>query len=78
MNAHIFIEPDELGSWRIVWREELIYAASVPNASPGSVGQLADIRTVHRKRATETDVDLRLGTRYLVFLDAYSNEVERF
>ena len=76
MNAHIFIEPDERGNWRIVWREELVYAASVPNATPGSVGQLTDIRSINRKRATETDIDFRLGTPYLVFLDQTGTEVE--
>ena len=76
MNAHIFIEPDERGIWRIVWREELVYAASVPNATPRSVGQLTDIRSINRKRATETDIDFRLGTPYLVFLDQTGTEVE--
>jgi len=33
--------------------------------------------SIEQKRATETDIDRSVGTRYLVFLDASGNEVER-
>jgi hypothetical protein len=36
-----------------------------------------DDGSIEQKRATETDIDWSVGTRYLVFLDASGNEVER-
>jgi hypothetical protein len=74
-NAHIFIEPDDRGAWRIVWRWELIYAASSPNANPGEISQLTEIRSIERKLASETS-DLRPGTSYVVFLDEAGEQVE--
>ena len=76
-NAHIFIEPDTNGNWHIVWRWEGIYAVSVPNFVAGEVSDDADIRSIDQRRADDSDIDLRPGTRYLVFLDASGNEVER-
>jgi hypothetical protein len=77
-NAHIFIEPDDAGAWHFVWRWESLYAASGPRPDTSDkISQSPDIRSVEQKRAVETDIDLRPGTRYLIFLDAYGNEVER-
>jgi hypothetical protein len=76
-NAHIFIEPDANGNWHIVWRWEGIYAASVPNFVAGELSDDADIRSIDQRRADDSDIDLRPGTRYLVFLDASGDEVER-
>jgi hypothetical protein len=74
-NAHIFIEPDDDGAWQIVWREELVYAASVPSAIPGTIDQLTEIRSVKHKRATETD-DWPPGTSFLIFLDKTGERIE--
>lgn len=77
-DVHMFIEPDDAGSWRVVWRWENIYCASCPRPhSSGTIYQSADMRSIEQKPATETDIDWPVGTRYLVFLDTYGNEVER-
>lgn len=77
-DVHIFIEPDEANLWRVVWRTESLYCASCPGPDrSGAIYQSPEMRSMERKRAGESDVDVPLGTRYLVFLDAYGNEVER-
>ena len=76
-NAHIFIEPDANGAWHVVWRWEGIYAASVPTFVAGEISDDADIRSVQSRRVLKDDIDLRPGTRYLLFLDNDGNEVER-
>ena len=76
-DVHIFIEPDDANVWRIVWRSESLYCACPGPDTTGTIYQSPDMRSVEQKRAGETDVDVPLGTRYLVFLDASGNEVER-
>lgn len=76
-DVHMFIEPDDAGGWRVVWRWESIYGVSGPPDSAGSIYLSPEMRSVEQKRATETDIDWPAGSRYLVFLDAYGNEVER-
>jgi hypothetical protein len=77
-DVHIFIEPDDANIWRVVWRSESLYCASCPNGgNPGAIYQSPEMRSIERKRAGETDVDVPLGTRYLVFLDASGDEVAR-
>lgn len=77
-DVHIFIEPDDANVWRVVWRWENLYCASCPEPDiSGAIYQSPEMRSIERKRAGETDVDVPLGTRYLVFLDADGNEVER-
>jgi hypothetical protein len=76
-NVHIFIEPEIGGAWRVVWRSELLYCACPEPHTPGEIYESAEVRSVEQKRATETDIDWPAGTRYLVFLDTYGNEVER-
>jgi len=68
-NAHIFIEPDNTGAWRVVWRWEDLYGWW------GTQPDVPEIRSIQQKRADETDIDLSPGTRYLVLLDASGNEV---
>ena|SRR5687767_7902189 len=77
-DVHIFVEPDDANVWRAVWRWESLYCASCPKPDTSdAIYQSPDMRSIERKRAGETDVDVPLGTRYLVFLDAHGNEVER-
>jgi len=76
-DAHIFVEPDANADWHIVWRWQGIYAASVPNFVAGEISEAADIRGIEPHRALDTDIDLRPGTRYLLFLDKNGDEVER-
>ena len=77
-DVHIFIEPDAANVWRIVWRAESLYCASCPKPDKsGQIYESREIRSVERKRAAETDVDVPVGTTYLVFLDAEGTEVER-
>lgn len=77
-DVHMFIEPDDSGTWRVVWRSENLYCASCPGPdTPGTIYQSPEMRSIEQKRATETDIDWPVGTRYLVFLDTYGNEVER-
>lgn len=77
-DVHIFIEPDAANIWRIVWRSENLYCASCRGQDTrGMIYESPEMRSVEQKRAGETDVDVPLGTRYLVFLDASGNEVER-
>ena len=77
-DVHIFIEPDDAGAWHVVWRWESLYCASCPRPdTPSTTYQLPEMRSIEEKRATATDIDWPIGTRYLVFLDAYGNEVER-
>jgi hypothetical protein len=74
----MFIEPDDAGAWRVVWRWENLYCASCGGRdTPGTIYQSGEIRSVEQKRVTETDIDLPVGTRYLVFLDTHGDEVER-
>ena len=76
-DVHIFIEPDIGGAWRVVWRSELLYCACPEPHTPGEIYESAEMRSIEQKRAGETDIDWPVGTRYLVFLDASGNEVER-
>ena len=77
-DVHMFMEPDDAGAWRVVWRWENLYCASCPRPHrPGTIYQSPEMRSIEQKRATETDTDWPVGTRYLVFLDTYGNEVER-
>lgn len=77
-NVHIFIEPDDANVWRVIWRWENLYCASCPKPdTSGAIHQSREMRSIERKRAGEIDVDVPFGTRYLVFLDADANEVER-
>lgn len=76
-DVHMFIEPDDAGAWRVVWRWENLYCASCPRDTSGTIYQSDEMRSIEQKRATETDIDWPVGTRYLVFLDTYGNEVER-
>ena len=75
--VHMFIEPDDAGTWRVLWRWENIYCVSCPRDTPGTMYQSAEMRSIEQRRATEIDIDWPVGTPYLVFLDAYGNEVER-
>ena len=74
-NVHIFVEPDESDLWRIVWRWENIYCVSCPGDKPGTIYQSPEMRSIEQRR--ETDRNLPLGMRYLVFRDAHGNAVER-
>ena len=77
-DVHMFIEPNDAGAWRVVWRWENLYCVSCPRPhTSGTIHQSAEMRSIDQKRATETDIDWPVGTRYLVFLDTYGNEVER-
>ena len=77
-DVHMFIEHDIAGAWRVVWRSGTLYCASCPGPhTPGAIYQSAEMRSLEQKRATETDINWPVGTRYLVFLDTYGNEVER-
>jgi hypothetical protein len=77
-DVHIFIEPDENNVWHVVWRWENLYCASCPKPhTSGAIHQSPEMRSIERKRAGESDVDVPFGTRYLVFLDAHGDEVER-
>ena len=76
-DVHIFIEPDAANVWRVVWRSKSLYCASCRGSDTGGIYQSPEMRSIERKRAGETDVDVPFGTTYLVFLDARRNEVER-
>ena len=71
-DAHIFIEPDELGVWHIAWRWERVFGM---NVKPGEVGDMPDIRSVELKRATKKDYRFIAGASYLSFLGEDGNEV---
>src|SRR5437899_2304707 len=75
-DVHIFIEPDIGGACHVVWRSELVYCACPEPHTRGEIYESAEMRSVEQKRATETDIDWPVGTRYLLFLDTYGNEVE--
>ena len=77
-DVHIFIEPDDAGTWHVLWRSENLYCASCPRPdTPGTIYQSPELRSIEQKRAGGTDINWPVGTRYLVFLDASGNEVER-
>ena len=77
-DVHIFVEPDDDNVWRVVWRWENLYCASCPKPdTSGAIYQSPEMRSIEQKRAGETDVDVPLGTKYLVFRDAHGDEVER-
>jgi hypothetical protein len=76
-DVHIFIEPGDANVWRVVWRSQSLYCASCRGSDTDDIYQSPEMRSIEQKHAGETDVDLPLGTRYLVFLDASGNEVER-
>jgi hypothetical protein len=76
-DVHIFVEPDDSNVWRIVWRWENLYCVSCHPDIPGEIYQSPEMRSIKQIRAGETDVDMPLGTRYLIFRDASGSEVER-
>jgi|GEM_PF-1728873 len=76
-DVHIFIEPDSANVWRVVWRSKNLYCVSCRESDTVGIYQSPEMRSIERKRAGETDVDVPFGTNYLVFLDAQGNEVAR-
>ena len=73
-DAHIFVEPDESGGWRVVWKWERIFHASMPEIS-GRIDDVPGIRAIERRRATSRDYRFETGTWYLSFLDEGGEEI---
>jgi hypothetical protein len=71
-DAHIFVEPDESGSWHVVWKWERIFALSMPNDISGRIDNVPGIRAVERRRAMDR---YKMGPWYLSFLGKDGEEI---
>jgi hypothetical protein len=65
-HAHVFVEPDASGNWRIVWTWERIFGI---DSCPGDVDKTSDIRIIKWAVASEDDWVVSPGTRYLKLID---------
>jgi hypothetical protein len=63
-DIYMYIEPDDVGAWRVVWRWENLYCASC--RTPYTSGAIYQSMEMVQKRVTKTDIDWPVG-----------NEVER-
>lgn len=67
--SHIFIEPDEQGTWHVAWRIVRHY---------GEIDDMPDIRSVERRRANkEDDMIEKSGTIIISFKDSDGDEVQK-
>ena len=73
-DAHIFIEPDETGQWRVAWTWKRIFG--FPTTVAGRIDAGPDIYSIERRVQSETEVGcVRSGTLHLSFVDAVGKEV---
>lgn len=70
-DAHIFIEPDEGGNWRLVWTWRRIVGMA---SCPDDVDKSPDIRSVEFKKTSRNDFMYLKGPMYLKMLDEDGNE----
>ena len=70
-DSHIFIEPDDGGSWHVVWRIERV----LQMGHSGEVDDVPDLRSVERRKARGADFQ-EPGTPILIFKDKDGKEIE--
>ena len=71
--SHIFIEPNDAGSWRIVWR--MIHHQAVIPPPPLHLMDLPEITSVERAKRSKDD--WLPGPHVLIFRDKDGKEVQR-
>jgi len=74
-DSHIFIEPDETGTWHVAWRIERVVSIN----KPGEIDVVPDIREIEQTVATDKTFDAyaKPGTSTLIFKGRNGKEIER-